>query len=96
MINFKPLFSGFIVLSLLLITVACESTIAQNKNSNDSSKEIAIVTCTEPRPQICTNEYKPVCATLENGKNEIYATGCTACADKFVISYRKDVCEKVE
>ncbi len=95
MINIKHIFSIIILPSLLLITVACETTVAQNTDS-ESPKEISIVKCTEPRPQICTNEYKPVCATLKNTKKETYATGCTACADKYVISYIQNVCEKVE
>ncbi len=90
MINTKQLYFTSLALIFTLAIVACDTTIAKN---DVPSEENIIVTCTEPRPQICTNEYKPVCATLENNKQETYATGCTACADKFVLSYRNGVCE---
>lgn len=43
--------------------------------------------CTNPRPEICTMEYVPVCATLKNKKIKTYSTACTACSDSNVISY---------
>ncbi len=48
--------------------------------------------CTNPRPQMCTMEYLPVCATLSNKTTKTYASGCSACADKNVISYKSDAC----
>ena len=48
--------------------------------------------CQEPRPQICTREYDPVCAVREDGSRESYATGCTACADSRVTAYIPGVC----
>ncbi len=56
-------------------------------------KQGAFVQCTEPRPQICTREYNPVCATLEGGGTQTYATGCTACADAKVTGYSPGACE---
>jgi len=63
--------------------------------------------CKEPRPQICTREYRPVCAEVDTGircvttpcastKLKTYATGCTACADPKVIGYRPGACEAVQ
>ncbi|MFV2059515.1 MAG: hypothetical protein ACC653_02455 [Gammaproteobacteria bacterium] len=90
MINFKKIYFSSSILSILLVVSACETTVAQNEVPVEVT---TITTCSEPRPQICTNEYKPVCATLDDGKQETYATGCTACADTFVVSYQKDVCK---
>lgn len=53
----------------------------------------AFVQCTEPRPQICTREYSPVCADLKGGGTQTYATGCVACADAKVKGYSPGACE---
>jgi len=61
-------------------------------------------TCTDPRPEICTREYNPVCADKDNGircitqpcpseDRKTYATGCTACADKNVYGYTPGACD---
>lgn len=51
-----------------------------------------ITECTEPRPQICTMEYDPVCGKL-NGTTKTYASGCTACSDPRVSGYTPGACE---
>ncbi len=51
-----------------------------------------VILCEEPRPQICTREYKPVCATLQDGSSKTYATGCTSCSDSSVKSYQPGEC----
>ena len=48
--------------------------------------------CPPQRPQMCTMEYAPVCALLENGRRKEYASGCNACSDKQVIGYDDDAC----
>ncbi len=72
-----------ILISFLLLT-ACSAAEDENKNK---------ITCKEPRPQICTREYNPVCATLQDGSEKTYATGCTACAEKIVSTYRPGACQ---
>jgi hypothetical protein len=52
-----------------------------------------VVQCTEPRPQICTQEYIPVCANLRDGTKRTYPSGCVACSDANVVSYRPNRCE---
>ncbi len=49
--------------------------------------------CPEPRPQICTREYRPVCAQQSDGTIKSYATGCTACSDPTVTAFREGTCE---
>ncbi len=51
------------------------------------------IACIDPRPQVCTMDYTPVCAELKNGKLKTYSNGCSACADINVLSYRASVCE---
>jgi len=48
--------------------------------------------CQEPRPQVCTMEYNPVCARLEDGLHETYSNGCSACADSRVVAWQERAC----
>ncbi len=54
-----------------------------------------LVRCTEPRPEICTMDYTPVCALVsEAGTSQwkTYANACTACSDSAVTGYRENAC----
>lgn len=86
--------SSRLMLALLiypcLILMGC-SSVTETKNIKTS--ESKITTCKEPRPQICTLNYLPVCATTKNAKEKTYANGCTACSDKNVVNYREGACE---
>ena len=53
-----------------------------------------VTSCTDPRPEVCTMEYAPVCARLESGGFRTYASGCSACADTAVVSYQDGPCEE--
>lgn len=48
--------------------------------------------CTDPRPQVCTMEYNPVCGNLLAGGRQDYSSGCNACADEAVSSYEQGSC----
>ena len=61
------------------------------------------VQCTDPRPQICTMDYTPVCATRDNGmrcattpcestETATYANACMACADPAVMYHLPAAC----
>jgi type IV pilus biogenesis protein CpaD/CtpE len=52
----------------------------------------ALTECSEPRPQVCTMEYAPACATLIAGGQKEYASGCNACADDAVAGYVPGSC----
>lgn len=60
--------------------------------------------CPEERAQMCTREYRPVCATRDTGircvtapctssEEKTYGNACSACADTKVIEYRAGACE---
>ena len=51
------------------------------------------VTCEEPRPEVCTRDYRPVCAEVADGSVRTYPNGCDACADEAVQAYRPGACE---
>jgi len=87
------------VCSITLLCLSCSAPVTNKPEINESEtsqKDSHIFTqCKEPRPEICTREYNPVCATLNTGSEEkTYATGCTACADPGAIKYRQGPCEQ--
>lgn len=51
-----------------------------------------VTQCTEPRPQVCTMEYVPTCATLLAGGQKEYASACNACADDAVAGFVAGPC----
>ena len=48
--------------------------------------------CEDPRPQVCTMDYRPVCANLSDGTRKTYSNGCGACADAAVVSWSEGEC----
>ena len=61
-------------------------------NSSPPAPVITGTQCTDPRPQVCTMEYAPVCATLIKGGTADYSSGCNACADDAVSSFEQGKC----
>lgn len=77
----------FLVLSAL--SFGCSSA-----NLKDDLTE-----CTEPRPEICTMDYTPVCGLLYVSGEEhwkTYSNACSACSDSAVTGYIKDACTSDE
>lgn len=81
-----------ILLAVLLcfFSVAC-SSYGEKEDINEPGA-LDLILCEEPRPQICTNEYNPVCARLKDGDTRTDATGCTACSDPQVSGYEMGAC----
>ncbi len=63
-----------------------------------------LTTCSDPRREMCTREYRPVCAEVDTGvrcikapcpstEKKTYSNACTACADKKVMSHRPGACK---
>jgi len=61
------------------------------------------VACSDPRPEICTQQYRPVCAQIDTGIRCIKApcpsaesrtlpNGCAACTDPKVVGYVEGAC----
>lgn len=75
------LFAVFLLLS------ACGS-------SNVKQADVLIACPPEPRPQVCTREYRPVCAVHHEGPDKTYATGCIACTNPEVTAYREGACKE--
>ncbi|MGQ9425700.1 hypothetical protein ACXYTJ_08535 [Gilvimarinus sp. F26214L] len=69
-----------------LVLAGCQAT------APGGSASRAFQACEEPRPEFCTYQYDPVCATKQepNGETEwiVYGNACTACADPEVVGYK--------
>jgi hypothetical protein len=71
----------------LTLTVACAQRPAAPPPPRDTS-------CSEPRPQVCTMIYAPVCAVHADGSTQTHASACNACADDSVVGYRSGDCDE--
>ena len=105
-LSFLLVFYLTIASPLLLIAGTAQiSTAAQTSDCGDANPYASLqaqasaagekkaVACTDPRPQVCTQDYRPVCAQLQDGRSKTYSNGCSACADPAVSSYREGACE---
>lgn len=61
--------------------------------------------CIEPRPELCTQDYRPVCGLrgtgvrcvttpCESTERLTYGNSCSACSDRDVVGYTQGVCEE--
>ena len=78
---------------------ACVFAAGCSATALDNPPEVVLdVVCQDPRPQICTMDYKPVCASRDTGVRcvttpcpstewKTYSNGCTACSDALVFGY---------
>ena len=72
------------IFAALLAISGCGS----DSNANDS-----ITPCEEPRPEVCTADYVPVCGTHKDGTKKTYSNACSACSVPEVQGYSEDACE---
>ena len=80
-------------ISLSLLSVSCASYSEKNEINNEPGA-LDLILCEEPRPEICTREYNPVCGTLLDGSTKTGSTGCTSCSDPEVKGYKMGACEE--
>ena len=70
-------------LTIVLLVAAC---------TTEAQQPTATTQCSEPRPQMCTQIYSPVCGATANGAKKTYGSGCAACADKEVVRHTPGAC----
>ncbi len=77
----------------LLLVTTCMALGACATGSKDEMAAVPGATvCEDPRPQMCTMDYRPVCATHADGSTKTYSNGCGACADAVVTSWVEGAC----
>lgn len=89
--------TALILLSLVL--AACSSVEKNEVDANANAKKPLpplpgySSACPDERPQICTFDFSPVCATTASGETKTYSNGCSACADTSVQGYSQGECQ---
>ena len=90
-----------LTVALALVLGACASSPpAGTPPPADAGTPIA---CATPRPDVCTMEHAPVCATRDTGircitapcpssETKTYGNACSACSDPKVSQYVKGAC----
>lgn len=91
---FAKLISKTILLLLLgFFLIACQADLKVKQPFTNT-----LVQCKSPRPEICTEQYLPVCASKDTGircvttpcpseENVTYGNACSACSDPKVHGY---------
>ena len=75
----------FCLMGCAAVTEEQQSTLRENKK---------LIICTDPRPEVCTMDYRPVCGERKDGSLKTYANGCNACSDHEVIEYIEGECRE--
>lgn len=83
-----------ILLSALFILCLMGSMAIAAQQRDEQKSENKQTVCTDPRPQVCTMDYRPVCGERKDGSRKTYSNGCTACSDHEVIGYVEGECKK--
>ncbi|MEM8561967.1 MAG: hypothetical protein AAGF57_07010 [Pseudomonadota bacterium] len=76
-----------------LLLVGC-STAANRPDPAVSPLAGPTTPCSDPRPEMCTMEYAPVCGIRALGGSKTYPSGCQACADSSVSGFKNGPCEE--
>lgn len=91
-------------LSLLTLCAFLAACTAQDGASESPDNDVPAVTdseiteieldgiCEDPRPEVCTMDYRPVCGYAESG-HKTYSNACTACSDIAVVGYTDGECQ---
>ena len=78
---------------MVIVAAGLSGCLARSPTTAPNVHAAAQVDCSNPRPMVCTMEYRPVCASLLAGGEKTYASGCNACADIAVSGYLPQACE---
>lgn len=82
----------------------CEKPVEPAKPTTPTENSApTLTTCPEKRPEVCTFDYRPVCATRDTGircitapcpstEQKTYGNACSACADEKVIGHIPGEC----
>ena len=72
------------------IATACAQTSVVEETV--SSRPV-LVACEEPRPQLCTMQFDPVCGLTADNQYKTYSNACSACSDASVSGHSPGACE---
>lgn len=79
--------------TVIVTTILVPVYAAGDEDKPIDKTELAVTQCQQPRPEMCTLDYRPVCAQRQDGSEKTYSNACTACSDMAVIAHRNGACE---
>jgi hypothetical protein len=80
------------LLLLLGLVLACNGSGAPEKEaSGEPASRKELTACTDPRPEMCTMDYVPVCGR-RGAEWKTYPNACGACSDHEVSGFRPGPC----
>jgi len=82
-----------ILMMVAMIGLAAAACSPAPPAGDAASPDPELNVCEDPRPQICTAHYDPVCGQVGDGKYKTYANACSACSDGDVSRHRPGACE---
>jgi hypothetical protein len=88
---------------LATLVLSCIAFTGCAKGQVQAEKAEAQIACASPRPEMCTKEYMPVCASEDTGircvttpcpsvESKTYGNACDACSNPKVTGYRPGSC----
>ena len=78
---------------LSFVFIATITACTTNINADKEGSNTTSTPCKDPRPQICTMNYQPVCGLLNDNQQKTFSNGCAACSDSKVKSYAENACQ---
>jgi hypothetical protein len=78
-----------LILGCILLLQSCSAKVGVNEMQPDNPERQV---CSDPRPEMCSQQYDPVCGQLSGGDSQTYSNWCSACSDKKVESYVPGEC----
>jgi len=97
-LNNKRLFETLprIAIAVLAVAILTLTACASSSPSQINSTSEGLTLCPESRPEVCTMEYRVVCAQLQDGSFKEYSNACSSCSDANVVGYRDGSCPVAE
>lgn len=90
----------FYTVVIVVFCAACQTP--DMASSSGATQQRLATSCSDPRPEVCTMVYQPVCGgvkvkdcvgtSCEVETERTYPSACAACADSSVAHYREGEC----
>ena len=77
------------LVALIFIIAACN---ASPELPESEAPDVSTL-CKDPRPQMCTMIYQPVCGVDNAGQFKTYSSNCSACSHVEVKGFNEGACE---
>ena len=92
-------------LHLIVAILVCLAGCAQTDPLGPDEPSGGLAQCVDPRPELCTQDYRPVCGVRDTGvrcvttpcesvERRTYGNACSACSNPDVVAYAPGVCEE--